>query len=87
MDERANDVEDFLRASYSHPDVEQIITWYFMWTQASTVNLKGFFLLCEQLRFFLLRSLAKQDAKVEEMGAQQIKNMVLLRQIATLLSF
>ena len=28
--ERAKDTEDFLRMTYSHPDVIGIITWYFM---------------------------------------------------------
>ena len=32
LTERALDTEDFLRTAYSHPFVDQIITWYFMWT-------------------------------------------------------
>ena len=36
ISERALDVEDFLRMAYSHPHIDQIITWYFMETEASS---------------------------------------------------
>ena len=38
--ERALDTEDFLRMSYAHPKIDQIITWYYMYTDLSAVNLK-----------------------------------------------
>ena len=38
LTERALDTEDFMRAAYSHPFIDQIITWYFMWTEASDAN-------------------------------------------------
>ena len=38
--ERALDTEDFLRMSYAHPKIDQIITWYYMYTDQSAVNLK-----------------------------------------------
>ena len=36
ISERALDVEDFLRMAYSHPHIDQIITWYYMETDASS---------------------------------------------------
>ena len=40
LHERALDTEDFLRMAYAHPRIDQIITWYYMYTDASAVNLK-----------------------------------------------